>query len=418
MLVIGILVFVPAIAICQVSAGGTGSPALEDTIDAGEASVEPPARSLGRWNEYDGPLFSIRAGLGFLVDAATFSQDQQSRDQIQMEPGVKVRDFRILLKGALKFERHVTWTCGLMYDGAADSWLLRETGIMIAVPELWGHLFIGRTKEGFSLNKVMVGYAGWTMERATITDATIPILADGIKWLGYLPSHRMLWNIGWFGDQISEGQSFSTYDHQFAVRLAWLPILPGEGATLLHIGLNARYGTVNNGTLQLRSRPEVNISPYFVDTGKFPADHTSMLGWEAYYQNGPLLLGTEYFFQKVSSPDAGNPLFHGGDLVATWLITGERRAYNTIGGFFKAVSPAKTVFDGGPGAWEAVLRFSYIDLDSGTLRGGKFWRFTPMINWHLSDQVRLEFAYGVGSLDRFTTTGITHFFQARIQTQL
>ena len=31
----------------------------------------------------------------------------------------------------------------------------------------------------------MIGYAGWTMERATISDAIIPILADGIKWLGY-----------------------------------------------------------------------------------------------------------------------------------------------------------------------------------------------------------------------------------------
>ena len=55
---------------------------------------------------------------------------------------------------------------------------------MIAVPELSGDIFIGRTKEGFSLNKIMVGYAGWTMERATINDAMIPILADGIKWLG------------------------------------------------------------------------------------------------------------------------------------------------------------------------------------------------------------------------------------------
>ena len=111
-------------------------------------------------------------------------------------------------------------------------------------------------------------------------------------------------------------------------------------------------------------------------------------------------------------------MFHGGDLAATWLITGETREYNTVGGYFKAVSPAKTVFEGGPGAWEAVLRFSYIDLDSGNLRGGKFWRLTPMINWHLSDNLRLEFAYGYGNLTRFDLKGVTHFFQSRIQTQL
>ena len=77
-----------------------------------------------------------------------------------------------------------------MYDGATDSWLVRETGIMVEIPEAWGHVFVGRTKEGFSLNKVMVGYAGWTMERATISDATIPILADGVKWLGLSPEAR------------------------------------------------------------------------------------------------------------------------------------------------------------------------------------------------------------------------------------
>jgi phosphate-selective porin OprO/OprP len=64
---------------------------------------------------------------------------------------------------------------------------------------------------------------------------------------------------------------------------------------------------------------------------------------------------------------------------------------------------------------EAVLRFSYIDLDGGSLRGGRFWRLTPMVNWHLSDNLRLEVAYGYGTLDRFDLEGTTQFFQSRIQ---
>jgi len=82
------------------------------------------------------------------------------------------------------------------------------------------------------------------------------------------------------------------------------------------------------------------------------------------------------------------------------------------------VSPNKTVFDGGPGAWEAVLHVSYIDLDSGMFHGGKFWRGTPMVNWYMSDNVRLEFVYGYGELDRFGVTGGTQFFQSRIQLSL
>jgi phosphate-selective porin OprO/OprP len=96
-------------------------------------------------------------------------------------------------------------------------------------------------------------------------------------------------------------------------------------------------------------------------------------------------------------------------------VTGETRAYSR-GGFFNAVSPRRPVFPGGPGAWELVARLSYIDLDSRDVRGGKFWKFTPMVNWHLSDNLRLEIAYGYGSLDRFELAGgKTHFFQARLQ---
>ena len=138
-----------------------------------------------------------------------------------------------------------------MYDGPTDEFLVRETGIMVAVPELWGHIFVGRTKEGFSLNKVMVGYSGWTMERSTISDATIPILADGIKWLGYLPKQGILWNLGIYTDWLSEGQGFSTYDMQVVGRLAWLPIASEKTGTLLHLGVSGRYGKPNEGELKL-----------------------------------------------------------------------------------------------------------------------------------------------------------------------
>jgi phosphate-selective porin OprO and OprP len=392
------------------------SAGTDETIEAGEADAETPRRRLIRWNEYEGPFFTVRVGGGVLYDYAAFTQDEQSTQQFQLAPEAKLRDGRILLKGRLKFKRSVTWSSGLMYDGATDSWLVRETGIMVDVPEIRGHLFVGRTKEGFSLNKVMVGYAGWTMERATISDATIPILADGVKWLGLAPKLRLLWNFGVYSDWLSQGQSFSTYDHQIAGRVAWLPAF--RQRTRLHLGVSLRYGEPDEGVLRLRSRPENFIAPYFVNTDEFPADNTKMVGIEAYYRPGSLLLGTEYFFQNVRASESGNPMFHGGDAVVSWLLTGETRAYNTRGGFFNQVSPARTVFEGGPGAWEILGRVSYVDLDDGSIRGGRFWRVTPMVNWYLSDHVRLEIAYGYGVLDRFNLHGGTHFFQTRLQVQL
>ncbi len=389
---------------------------IDETIEAGEAETEEPKRKLVSWNEFEGRFFTIRAGGGFLYEFAAYAQDEDSKRQFSLRPDAKVRDARFLLKGRLKFiKRPVTWTAGIMYDGPSHAFLLRETGIMIEVPEIWGHIFIGRTKEGFSLNKVMVGYAGWTMERSTMNDAAVPILADGIKWLGYLPKRRLLWNLGFYGDSLSQGQAFSTYRNQVVGRLAWVPMMSPDAGKLLHVGFSLRYGKPLDDKLRLRSRPEAFPAPYFVDTGEFAAKDTKMAGIEAYYRPGSVLLGTEYIFQRANAPASGNPLFHGGEVVGTWLLTGETRTYNTRGGFFNQVSPARTVFEGGPGAWELVGRFSYIDLDSGTLRGGKFWRITPVVNWYLSDHVRLVMTYGYGSLDRFNLVGKTHFFQSRIQ---
>jgi phosphate-selective porin OprO/OprP len=102
----------------------------------------------------------------------------------------------------------------------------------------------------------------------------------------------------------------------------------------------------------------------------------------------------------------------------TWLITGERRTYNVRGGYFNQVSPSRPVFSGGLGAWEIVMHSTIADFDDKAIAGGKYWRVTPMLNWYLSDQVRLETAYGYSSLNRFGSVGKTHFFQTRIQLQL
>ena len=61
---------------------------------------------------------------------------------------------------------------------------------------------------------------------------------------------------------------------------------------------------------------------------------------------------------------------------------------------------------------------SYIDLDDHNIEGGKLWRLTTLMNWYLSDNLRLEFSYAYGVLNRFDLIGHTSFFQARVQVTL
>jgi hypothetical protein len=41
-----------------------------------------------------------------------------------------------------------------------------------------------------------------------------------------------------------------------------------------------------------------------------------------------------------------------------------------------------------------------------------------MINWYLTDNLRLEFAYGVARLNRFGFSAVTQFIQSRFQFEL
>jgi phosphate-selective porin OprO/OprP len=393
-------------------------PTIDTSLDAAEAEGDLGRRQLISWNEYDGRFITARFGAGFLWDLAGFWQDRDSKEQMTLIDKGDLRDFRILVKGGFKFAPRFSYTIGYMYDKGTDTWRFRQTGFMAEVPELYGSIFVGRTKEGFSTSKIMVGYQGWTMERSAANDALVPILADGIKWSGYAPSGKFVYNLGWFGDSRSENESFNKNDNQFVARAVWLPNT-GTNRGLLHLAAEFRSASSNDGFLSYRAKPGAfQAQSYAIDTGKFPAEHSYTYGLEAYYRPGPLMFGMEYYFNQVQSKEEHDPFFHGGNVFVSYLLTGETKPYNLRGAYFERTSPARTVFEGGPGAWELVLDLAYADFISQQIDGGRYWRITPMINWHLSDNIRLEFATGYGVLDRFGITGSTMFFQSRLQLQL
>jgi phosphate-selective porin OprO/OprP len=415
-----LLLFLSWSGVARAQGAGAASPdpTIHTATDAAEAGGDLPKSAFVKFNHYDWKRFSLRWGGGFLWDYSAYSQDEDSQEQLTLHPKDDLRDFRVILKGKLIWPERLTYTLGYMYDKAIENWRWRQTGLMLKIPEMYGEVFVGRTKEGFSTNKIMVGYQGLTMERAAINDALIPILADGIKWTGYIPSNRFVYGLGFFKDTRTQYESFNKNDNQWVARGVWLPFM-GTDKPLLHLALQYRRGKSNDGFLQYRSKPEsFEAQEYAIDTGQFAADHAQTYGVETYYRPGPLMFGMEYFFNKVSAPASGNPLFHGGEVLFADILTRETRPYNARGSYFERITPARSVFDGGPGAWELVVRYSYADLSDGPIQGGRFWRLTPMLNWYMSDNIRMAFVYGYGMLDRFDLEGTTQFFQARLQFQL
>jgi phosphate-selective porin OprO/OprP len=379
---------------------------------------DTPAKTLP-WNQFDGAYSTLKFGMGYAGDYAGFKQSDEFRQQmdlagVEFKPAYQTRDFRLMFSGVLKTKRTISWKFAYLYNGDSRSWLIRESGLTIGVPELSSHIFIGRTKEGYSGAKVMNGHSIIGQERQIAVDV-IPILADGIKWFGYLPKSRILWNVGYYNDFISEGQSFSTYEWQVSGRVGWLPYYNKEKNKVVHFAANFRYGEPVNGKITLKSRPESNPLPFVINTGAFEADYSTHLGAELYYSTGSFLIGSEVVVHNFHSDDFADHKFYGGEVVASYIFTKGKRPYNTVGSIFGFVEEKNSVFKGGWGEWEAVLRLSTFDLNDGSIQGGKFTRVTPMVNWYMSKMMRLEFIYGYGVLDRFGMNGDIHLFQIRLQ---
>jgi phosphate-selective porin OprO/OprP len=127
------------------------------------------------------------------------------------------------------------------------------------------------------------------------------------------------------------------------------------------------------------------------------------------------LLGSEIMAHQFNSSIGDDHTFYGGDVVVTYFFTKASRPYNTTSSVFGFVPVKKSIFKGGWGEWEGVVRFSSLNLNDGSVKGGNFWRITPMINWYMSKVVRMEFIYGYGVLNRYDLQGSLQVYQVRLQ---
>src|SRR4030095_16094358 len=189
----------PEISFSQVDTTGI------DTIAITQVDTPGTTRNFA-WNEFDLGFTTVRIGGGYIMDFVTYSQDEEGQSQsdslkIKLEPTFKTRDFRFLTSGYFR-NLPIQWKLAVMYDGNDDEWLIRESGLVFTLKKFSSTLFIGRTKEGFSMPKIMNGHSPWTMERQMAIDL-IPIMADGIRWYVYLPKSRVFGTLAAFNDVIS-----------------------------------------------------------------------------------------------------------------------------------------------------------------------------------------------------------------------
>lgn len=181
-----------------------------------------------------------------------------------------------------------------------------------------------------------------------------------------------------------------------AARATLAPI--NDDKKLLHVGVSGAYvasrsqtnsftfGATAENAIQTTNSVQATIAS---------ADSHSILGMEAAALYGPFSIQGEYFITDVDTNTGGtDATFNGGYAQISYFLTGERRPYEQGNGTFGRIVPNNDFTSkGGMGAWEIAARYSMLDLNDGTVTGGKMDSYTIGVNWYLNKNTRLMLNY-------------------------
>ena len=236
-------------------------------------------------------------------------------------------------------------------------------------------------------------------ERSSVSDSLLPARNVGIVLNGTSRSERWTWAVGGFNDWIDASQSFDESAQQLVGRVPGLPYVSADKSNVFHLGLGLRYTDAEEG-LRYGTVPEVNLSPDFVETGVFEADSSTTYDLEISWRRGPFWLHGEFLRNEVAAPALGDPVLGGYHVTASWILSGEMRPYNRRSGVFGRVPVARSVYQGGWGAWEVALRFSELDLTDGAIEGGEMQILSATAKWWLTTFFSFDTQYRHIELDR------------------
>jgi phosphate-selective porin OprO/OprP len=226
---------------------------------------------------------------------------------------------------------------------------------------------------------------------------------------------RVAWGAGAFNDWLDKDQpdSFSDNTTNYVGRATWVPFESDSEGTLLHLGLAYRYSDAEQGAL-VRTEPEFNQSPSFVNSELFGAERIDTYQAEASLRSGPFWLHGEWLQSDVDSPAMLDPSVSGYHVTASWALSGEMREYNKRVGIFKRLPIARTVHQNGWGAWELSTRYSSLDANDGLLEAGDMDIVSAGINWWLTPYFNVNFNYRYITLDKDGLDGTVHGMNSRI----
>ena len=339
--------------------------------------------------------FKALIGGRIMADAAWFDEDKTN-----MGDGTEFRRARLHLAGTMFKDWHfkTEWDfAGLGHSDteAKDVWIkytgwkfFHNLGVTV------GHHKVPMMLENMTSSRFIS-----FMERSTAHGAFVSDIGDrqiGIS--GNLNGNNWSFAGGvWGADMDDDATSEDDEDWQTGGRLTYAPYY-GKGR-VLHLGFWGNYfQNLDASNITFDPRPESHIMSSMVSTGAITTtDDLVRWGGELAGTYGPASLQGEYVRADIDRTSSGNVTtdfdFYGWYLEGSYFLTGETRNYNGGAGKFDRITPLKSLYQGGPGAWQVAVRYSGIDLDAGTITGGVEHNWTLGLNWYVNPYIRFMANY-------------------------
>jgi phosphate-selective porin OprO/OprP len=361
---------------------------------------------------------SGKIGGKLAVDGAAYAAGNQFQG---FDAGAEVRRARLYAKGDCMLLLPVSYQIEIGY--IPNQFYIEESYLLFRDIKYFGDLKLGQYQAPMGLVTYGSSRDMTFMEPASVLQALAPGVNAGLQVGRPVVDQRMTWALGLFTDGV--GQDFGDASKDFGRvvgRITGLPIYRRDSEKLdsqqlLHLGLSGNVLYAGSSSVRYQSRPESHQAPYVVDTGSIDADSSFAFGAEAAWVNGPLSVQGEYLRSWVRANNGSDVSFGGFYATASWFLTGESRPYDRVQGTFTRVIP-KHNFNwgkGGWGAWEIAGRYSFANLNSGDIEGGRMSMLMGEVNWYLHSHVKWRFNYGLGHVAGRQPEGNLNIFQTRVE---
>ncbi len=371
-----------------------------------------------QWN--DGIRVSNRAGTykakfggRVMFDIARFNQRDPMEDEFgALENGYEFRRVRAFHSGQFGIIKYK-----LQFEFAKTHVFVQDLYVEVGKIPVIGNVRVGHFKEPFLLESQTSSKYTVFMERA-LTTMFSSGRNLGIMMHNKIPETRYSWQIGAFRNGIFDLFGKSTFvGYNIIGRFSGVVAQNPSGSRFIHLGVGIKQSTLDYSSFKVSTRPESHLAHKYISSGTLDdIKGTTEAQMEIVLQAGSLSLQGEMVntFAYLEGENRSNsayyfPAFYG---QVSYMLTGETRNYKSGKSGFGKVTPKKSLFMGGPGAWEVAVRYSHANLNSKDITGGILSNTTFGLNWYPNTITRISANYIFASV---ADLGNSNIFQMRFQ---